>query len=771
MSYPQTSLISILSCEHGRLRRIQRDISKRDLQKALKHGSRTIQQFTDQRGKKQCRLKIEYEDIVFITDALGQKEITSFPSPLSPVDVLLKDRIAHEKAIRVIDAKPELCASHTVLVVDNSGSMATHDIPLHRDRQVAAYTMTALELVAEQLLSETANNSDLVSLVEFSGRARVVFSLEPVSWVLYNKLLSRRDARLFKQRENARSQDQFACDSNYLPALELAETLLMKGTHDGCALSLLFLSDGMPTDARSRGLTPSGAVQEMKRSISRIAKAHDDRLNIMMVGFGNQHQDFSALEGMVTAANEATGKDTAKFVYCGKIANALGTAVTTLVSSSVATRTSLQANRLNRGKTTRNLESEEKSGVTNNWRYYRSVDHSFYNPEADDWQHHSGLPAGALRPHLVQEANECSGSEPPLLALNQLHCGSGAERVAFRCNLADRASEDAFRFGSMVAKETKTVERIEEHITFHKSFCKTQNLAAHLAEEFNKRVRTIPGFCPRSTPRIEFLECSILILEDFEWPGNERGVLVEKLLDTEKFPWRKWNNNAGAVDGIITHAPIDVDRELAKIEKGELDMIEEGDSDEEGDSEEERSDGGVHRSHGVVDKGLWLEPMQDSGEGLATAKPTDYVQAFTHFSYLFTNKQVMVCDLQGVYNTDRVPPAFELSDPAIHYASTVGRKMVFGHTDLGKEGMELFFKTHKCTPVCKYMNLSQKNKKWKKQWKKWRQSHDSRRQDGEANIAHLSHSSSQRTGFSSLLQKIGNLWRMEELPSQDPGRA
>jgi Alpha-kinase family/von Willebrand factor type A domain len=735
MSYPQTSLISILSCEHGRLRRIQRDISKRDLQKAVKHGRRTVQQFTDQRRKWCRRLKIEYEDIIFITDASGQKEITSFPSPLSPVDVLLNDRVAHEKAIRVIGTKPELCASHTVLVVDNSGSMSTHDIPLHRDRQVAAYSMTALELVAEQLLSETSNNSDLVSLVEFSGHARVVFSLEPVSWVLYNKLLSRRDAKLFKQRENARSLDQFTGDSNYLPALELAESLLAKLTHDGCALSLLFLSDGMPTDARSRGLTPSGAIQEMKRSISKIVNAYDDRLNIMMVGFGNQYQDFSALEAMVTAANEATGKDTAKFVYCGKIANALGAAVTTLVSSSVATRTTLQANRLSRGKTARNLQSEEISGVTNNWRYYRIVDHFFYHPEADDWKSHSGLPVGALRPDLVREAEAHRGSVPPLLALNQHHCGSGAERVAFRCNLADCESEKAFRFGSMAAKETKTVERIEENITFHKSFCKTQNLAAHLAEEFNRRIRTIPGFCPQSTPRIKFLECSVLLLEDFEWPGNRRGVLVEKLLDTENFPWRKWNDNAGAVNGVLPHVPIDVDRELAKIEQGDLDMIEEVESVEDSDSEGDGSMGGTSADNrieadGAVGKWLWLDPVLVSSEGLAAAKPTDYIQAFTHFSYLFTNKQVMVCDLQGVYDTDRVPPAFELSDPAIHYASTVGRKMVFGHTDMGKEGMELFFKTHKCTPVCKYMNLSRNNKEWKKQWRNWSRGHESRAKEG-----------------------------------------
>jgi hypothetical protein len=62
-----------------------------------------------------------------------------------------------------------------------------------------------------------------------------------------------------------------------------------------------------------------------------------------------------------------------------------------------------------------------------------------------------------------------------------------------------------------------------------------------------------------------------------------------------------------------------------------------------------------------------------------TTTPSDYLQAFTHFTYGVTNQKVMVCDLQGVYDTDAVPPKFELTDPAIHYASR-RREVVFGRT-------------------------------------------------------------------------------------------
>jgi Mg-chelatase subunit ChlD len=98
--------------------------------------------------------------------------VTAFPAPLNlaPVDDALYED--HLGAKEVIAKKPELCSSHTVLVVDTSGSMKTHDIILHRDRQVAAYSTLALEYVAEQLFQETANNRDVVSLIEFNKTGR-----------------------------------------------------------------------------------------------------------------------------------------------------------------------------------------------------------------------------------------------------------------------------------------------------------------------------------------------------------------------------------------------------------------------------------------------------------------------------------------------------------------------------------------------------------------------------------------------------------------------
>ena len=165
------------------------------------------------------------------------------------------------------------------------------------------------------------------------------------------------------------------------------------------------------------------------------------------------------------------------------------------------------------------------------------------------------------------------------------------------------------------------------------------------------------------------------------------------------------------MNGHKYHAPVDVELEFAKLE-GRIhdnDIIEEED---EEDSEEESSDEDVHTFDSKEGEGELLQSNR-----MNQNDPVDFIHAFTHFTYVFTNEQVMVCDLQGVYNYDMKPPTFELTDPAIHYKSKSGKKNIFGRTDAGEDGMQLFLKTHMCTSVCKLMQLSRRNENWKKQWR------------------------------------------------------
>jgi hypothetical protein len=155
------------------------------------------------------------------------------------------------------------------------------------------------------------------------------------------------------------------------------------------------------------------------------------------------------------------------------------------------------------------------------------------------------------------------------------------------------------------------------------AFCETQHLAAHLAEEFNRRLKALPDYDEKTAPKITFLECSVLLLADPEWPGGERGVLVEKMLDTEKFGWNKWNNNAGAVDGRIAHVPIDIDYELARLVE-QLHRL-----------STRRHCRRRFRRRELRDRRRHFDMIAEDHPVDKVTKPSDYLQAFTHFTYLF----------------------------------------------------------------------------------------------------------------------------------------
>ena len=68
-----TNQIPIVSSIHGRERREQRDITKRDLQAAIKYGTKEAQ---FRLGK--IRWKYTFADVVYITDETSTVEVTSY---------------------------------------------------------------------------------------------------------------------------------------------------------------------------------------------------------------------------------------------------------------------------------------------------------------------------------------------------------------------------------------------------------------------------------------------------------------------------------------------------------------------------------------------------------------------------------------------------------------------------------------------------------------------------------------------------------------------
>ena len=68
--------------------------------------------------------------------------------------------------------------------------------------------------------------------------------------------------------------------------------------------------------------------------------------------------------------------------------------------------------------------------------------------------------------------------------------------------------------------------------------------------------------------------------------------------------------------------------------------------------------------------------------------------AFMHWSWLHTGGKVMVSDLQGV-RQDYPSKQYRLTDAAI-----LSSTREYGPTDMGIEGMAMFFLHHKCNAIC-----------------------------------------------------------------------
>ena len=200
-----------------------------------------------------------------------------------------------------------------------------------------------------------------------------------------------------------------------------------------------------------------------------------------------------------------------------------------------------------------------------------------------------------------------------------------------------------------------------------------------------------------STPRIKFLDCHVYVLYDNLL--GRTGVLVEKMLDTRKLKWKKWNSNNGYVDGLtgVPDAVPDMPDEDTPIE-GVFASLDLGAIAEEDEEEEEESES---------DEELLEEDTRDLTRTTASDRRVgvkftvaDIPQTFSCFACSQSGRRYLVCDLQGVLDESSETPCFELTDPVIHYRSVSGWKNVFGRTDRGQKGIDSFYKTHECSDLC-----------------------------------------------------------------------
>ena len=79
----RTSSIELICSLHSRQRKLEREIFKRDLQAAIKYGTKQIQS--------NGYIKHTYNGIVYITDVLCSREITCYAEIQLPLDKYIID--------------------------------------------------------------------------------------------------------------------------------------------------------------------------------------------------------------------------------------------------------------------------------------------------------------------------------------------------------------------------------------------------------------------------------------------------------------------------------------------------------------------------------------------------------------------------------------------------------------------------------------------------------------------------------------------------------
>ena len=330
--HPRTSRLneelSLLSTLHGRARRELRDISKHDFRTVVRYGTKTKTW-----GRKgEHRWKFEFGNTVCITDFTCCQEITCYKKaikiePAKITEQMLENRA---RACRILSDDPHLVTTHSIIIIDQSASMATCDVNCFRSRSDAAYGTLALDYIAEQLYQMNDEFFvDAVTIIEMSDGSSLLVEKEPLDWILFNKVLNR--------LSTARPRSH----GNYLQSLERAERRIRMelellddlDADDIPGFMLLFISDGKPSDCLPRH-------EEMRHNVvARLAQKLKSKLTFFGMGIGASNADFDQLRLLADTAERYGAQG--RFNHTGLNPASLSTSFSSLATSMTATRDDL----------------------------------------------------------------------------------------------------------------------------------------------------------------------------------------------------------------------------------------------------------------------------------------------------------------------------------------------------------------------------------------------------------------------------------------------
>eukprot|EP00986_Skeletonema_menzelii_P007373 scaffold2884_cov141-Skeletonema_menzelii.AAC.8 len=621
-----SSANDILATVHLQDRCFERKISPFELNAAIKYGTRTE---GEPRNGMRC-WKFNYKGITYLTSYDMDYGITAYPDlcfgfDLEKVTITQKMKDAHDEATRR-SSDHHSWNSHVVVVVDQSGSMRNTDATKSITRSDLVWLTLALDYIGKRLRTGEATSKDFLSLVELGGDQEYLLRYQPIDWILYNRIVDL-------------LRGHHPCGGgNYLPAIDKAHNLLSYNRSGKCALQLIFLTDGAPSDFNGNQVM---SKYESCNRIASLARRFGSRLTVggFCVGKGK----FSTLEEMVKTAEEYNCKG---FLMKASLrVEDVSSAFCQMSTLITDTKTTMTDFKTNSQRTYRDLIREPKSAIRvyveaeKEWKIYSNflprnanVVRTLFDRKGYQW----------VYPERTFESDRAVG-----IAVRDYIFGEGRERAVRRVREVN--SKGQFVGRPLVGKETLFQEDLDPHDVraFHKNFCKLQQLAEKYAVFFNRKLLSLPGIDCSKVPTIQFLDCWVMM---FDTENNKRGaILVEKMLDHEKYT--KWNTNGGYV------------------------------------------------RTGTTYPGSATSFSAQNGDYHFTLE--DIPQAYSHFTYNASGRRFLVCDLQGVLDTKKHRPVFELTDPAIHYRERTDRRIDFGRTDLGEQGIDQFFRTHECSDLCR----------------------------------------------------------------------
>ena len=372
-----TEEMTLLSTLHGRARRQLRDISKHDLKTVIKYGTKT----TGRTVNGERRWMFEHGNTVVITDYYCQKEVTSYNKAIEIERATITQQMMdnHNEAVRLMRDDPHMCATHSIIIIDQSASMKTCDVNCFRSRSDASYGTLALDYIAQQLYQMADEISmDAVTIIEMHDEGTVFVDKEPLDWILFNKVLDRPSTS--KPRSHG----------NYVKSLEVAQDIINSecelfaelDADDIPAFSLVLISDGKPSDTLPEH-------EEMRLNIvTCIAKMLKSKLIVCGMGIGACGSDFEQLKMLVDKAIEHGSEG--QFNHAGLNPANLSTTFSSIATSMTTKRNdlcSITGEKLN--KTEKSYQMRQKKQVNVEYAMQKEtslVRRSVYDHKNDDWK-------------------------------------------------------------------------------------------------------------------------------------------------------------------------------------------------------------------------------------------------------------------------------------------------------------------------------------------------------------------------------------------------